>query len=76
MHEVELWACVDAEGQYEVGTSAEAARERYENEVGALVDCEGFRMVKVTLKVAVAATAELEGEAPPADGASQLLSVK
>ncbi len=75
MHEIELWACVDSDGQYECGTSAESARERFENEIGSLADVEGFRLVCLTVKVALPVPVELTGEAP-LTGESKLLSVK
>ncbi len=75
MHEIELWACVDSEGQYEVGTSAEAARERYEQDIGILADVEGFRLVCLTVRVALPVPVELTGEAP-LTGESALVAVK
>ena len=49
--ECEAWVCVDAEGQYAVGTDADSAREAYETDVGELQGTDGFRLVKVTVKV-------------------------
>lgn len=63
MASVEVWVLVDAEGNHAAGTSAEAAREAYEQDVQALVDCDGFRLVKVTLQVPLPVPVELTGKA-------------
>ena len=48
--ELELWACVDDEGQYECGTTQEAAIERYEAESASSNQRSGFRLVAFTVK--------------------------
>ncbi len=53
VHECEVWVVVDAAGDYAVGISAEAAREKYEEDIGALNEADGFRLVKVALHVPV-----------------------
>ncbi len=68
-HECEVWVCVDATGDYAVGVSAEAAREKYTEDIGDLGDCEGFRLVKVTVKVPMPLD-ELVVDAPELPGAS------
>lgn len=62
--QVEVWVVVDAEGQYAVGVDAETARRAYANEIGALEETEGFRLVKVGLTVPMPAVAELSGVVP------------
>ena len=61
---VDLWACVDSNGDYAVGSSDEAAREKYEEDVGALNEVAGFRLVKVAVTVPLPEVIELEVEAP------------
>jgi hypothetical protein len=56
-----MYACVDTEGDYGIGKDVGAARESYENDIQALNECEGFRIVQVTLQVSVPAVAELTG---------------
>lgn len=60
--DVEMWACVDDEGNYAVGASDEEAREKYEEQVQALSEASGFRLVKVTVKVPLPEIVELTGE--------------
>ncbi len=73
--ELELWACVDDEGQYEVGTTQEAAVERYESEIGALNERSGFRLVAFTVKVPCPEPAYVNVEIP-AGAEPALVSVK
>jgi len=60
----EAWLCVDSAGDYAVGNSEAAAREKYEEDVQALSDCGGFRMVQLWINVPLPAIVELTGDAP------------
>lgn len=51
--EVEAWVIVDANGDSAVGADAQHARDRYTDDIGALEEGDGFRMVKVILRVPV-----------------------
>ena len=62
--QVEVWCCVDADGGYAVGADEQAAKDKYEEDVGALNEAGGFRMVKVTVTVPLPELIELEVEAP------------
>ncbi len=64
--DVEVWIVVDSCGDSAVGTDAHEARERFEENVQNLNDAEGFRMVKVIVKVPLpeASVIELEASAP------------
>lgn len=62
--EVELWVCVDSNGDYSVAKTDSDARENYESEVQNLADTEGHRMVKVTLTVPLPEVVELTGTVP------------
>lgn len=67
---VELWACIDSNGDYAVGYSEETAREKYEEDVGALSECSGFRLVKICVAVPLPEPVELTGEASETGPAS------
>lgn len=70
MVEVELWACVDASGDYGVGKDEEAACQAYEDDIGGTAP---RRLVKLTVKVPAPAVVELTGEAPAdAEAAGEL----
>ncbi len=60
--DVEMWACIDSDGQYGVGHDADNARGNYADNIGALEDSEGFRLVRVTVKAPLPIIAELTGE--------------
>src|SRR5262245_11035177 len=60
---VELVVLVDSCGDSAIGTDAEAAREAYEENVQALNECDGFRIVKVRVRVPLPEIATLEVEA-------------
>jgi hypothetical protein len=60
----EVWMIVDAAGDYAVGTDADAAKERYAEDVGELAEAEGFRLVKVSLTVPLPKVLEMAGTAP------------
>lgn len=70
----EVFLVIDQAGDYAVGNSAEAAREKYEEDIGALNAAEGFRIVKLLVRVPLPEVVELAGEAP-AVGSAALLSV-
>lgn len=70
----EVWLCVDQAGDYAVGVDAESARSAYAENIGALEDTEGHRMVKVIVTVPLPEVVELAGEAP-ATGKAVLTSV-
>jgi len=59
--ECECWICVDAEGQYAVGSDEASAREKYTEDVGDLSEVDGFRLVKVSLTVPLPKPIELSG---------------
>lgn len=67
---VEMWACVDACGDYGVGADEEKARENYEEAIQALSESGGFRLVKVTVLVPLPEAIELTGEASEQETAS------
>ena len=67
---IELWACIDSNGDYATGEDAEKARERYEENVGAVSEAEGFRLVKVSVLVSLPEPVELTGEASDEETAS------
>lgn len=51
MVEIEVYIVVDAEGNSAIGETKEQAIERYEEEVGSLNECDGFRIVRGGFKV-------------------------
>jgi len=75
VEKIPVCICVDSDGCYAVGKDESQAREAYENDVGALNECGGFRLVCMTVAVPLPETVELEGTAPP-DGAAKLEVVK
>jgi hypothetical protein len=60
---VEIWIVVDDCGDTATGSTAEEAREHFEEEIGSLSEREGFRTVKVSVRVPLPKTATLELEA-------------
>lgn len=73
--EVEVFVVVDSAGDYATGVDVDKAKEAYENDVQALVDAEGFRVVKVVVKVPLPEVVELVGVVPET-GAPSVLAVK
>lgn len=71
MIEVELFLLVDSNGDRVCGLTADAAREMYESDIGNLNECEGFRLVKLLVKVPLPEVVALTGTAP-AQGAATL----
>ena len=66
--DLEVFVVVDANGDYATGTTADAAKEAYENDIGPLADADGFRVVRVNLSVplpvVIEAAAEVEDDEP------------
>ena len=58
----EMWLCVDANGDYATGVDSDTAVQAYENDIGELNATEGFRLVKVVVKVPLPVVVELTGE--------------
>ena len=61
--EVEVVVLVDSCGDSAIGTDEAAARESYEENIQALSECDGFRLVKIKVKVSLPEIAEIEVEA-------------
>jgi hypothetical protein len=76
MTELELWVCVDANGDYGLGKDAESAKEQYENDVGMLCDGDGFRLYKLKLQVPLPTLVELSGTVADEQGGLVALSVE
>jgi len=68
MVDVELWVVVDEAGNYSVGNDAEAAAEKYSDDIG---DGDGTakRLVKVILKLPTPKPITLTGKVPAEAGA-------
>ncbi len=60
MADLELFVVVDQTGDFAVGQTAEEARNKYEEDVGALADAEGFRTIKINLTVPLPEIIEAE----------------
>ena len=69
--ECEIYVVIDQSGDYAVGNSADAAREKYEEDIGGLNECEGFRIVRMKVNVPLPEVVELTGTVP-AQGAAKL----
>ena len=72
MLDVEIWVCVDANGDYAVGTDAAACEERFAEDVGTDPEV-GRRVVRVVLKVPTPAVPTLTGTVP-AEGGAELVA--
>ena len=70
----EVWICVDAAGDYAVGKEESEACDAYEQTIGELVNCGGYRLVKLIVNVPLPDVVELQGAAP-AQGAAKLTVV-
>jgi hypothetical protein len=57
----EIWVLTDTNGDYAVGIDADEARVKYEEQIGELAVCDGFRLVKVSLSVPLPSVAEVSG---------------
>ena len=55
---LEIFVIVDAAGDFAVGTTLEAAKERYTDDIGPLEDAEGFRCIKLAVAVPLPAVIE------------------
>jgi hypothetical protein len=65
----DVFVVIDQAGDYAVGNTADGARCRYEFEVGSLGNADGFRVVKLAVRVALPEMIELpEVEAVAHDG--------
>ncbi len=51
MFEVEVFVCIDTDGQSGVGDSEDAAKADYGENGYDLADCNGFRIIKVILSI-------------------------
>ena len=70
--QIEVFVCINQDGEYEVGTTAEQVRERFEENIGALADQDGMRIVRCWLKVPLPTIMEVQGEIE--DGATAELT--
>lgn len=59
-----VYVLIDASGNYAVGSSEDAARQAYADEIGALDEQDGFRIIKLMVKAAVPAIVPFETVAP------------
>lgn len=59
---VEVWVMVDAAGDYVAHSDADSLAEVWEERIGDVKDAEGFRRVKLTVKVPLPTVIELAGE--------------
>jgi hypothetical protein len=57
----DLVLLIDANGDYAVGKCQDTAAEAYEQDVGALSESGGFRIVNLTVKATLPESVELEG---------------
>ena len=70
----DVYLIVDDCGDYAVGNSPEAAREKYEECVQPLADCGGFLLVKLAVEGPLPEVVELAIDVP-ADATAATLSV-
>lgn len=64
----EVFVLVDANGDYAVGNSREHAIEKYEEDIQAVADCEGFRLVKLDVSVPLPEAVTVDVNVPPGEG--------
>lgn len=64
----EVFVLIAASGDYAVGTSEEAARERFQEDIGGLEEQDGFRIVKLLVKAVLPAIVPFETVAPDVHG--------
>jgi hypothetical protein len=69
---VEVWVICDSDGDTATGGTPDEARESYEENVGPLNEQDGFRMVKVLIRVPLPETCivEVEAQAPVLEAAT------
>jgi len=60
----EVVMVVDSAGDYAVGKDLESAIEAYENEVQSIAESGGYRVVNLTLNVALPESVELSADVP------------
>ena len=66
----EVWLCIDNDGCYEVGCDADEARSRYEENVGALADADGFRLVRLGVTIPAPEPISVEVDVPDEEPAA------
>ncbi len=71
MIEIEVWVKVNENGEYEVGTSGDEAKDRFEENIGD-DGTQGMRFVKLTVKVPLPVTIEISGEVETAEEPGEL----
>lgn len=67
MNEFDVWMCVDSAGDYAVGTDECSAREAYEKSIQPLADCDGFRLVKLSVTMPLPVPIEIAVDVPEVD---------
>jgi hypothetical protein len=72
METLEIVVCVDANGDYRTGRDADEAREKYEEDIGALAECDGFRIYNLTLTVPLPRPVEVSGTVARTDDSATL----
>lgn len=65
---VELWICLDSNGDFAIGLDADSARTSYEETIGPLAECDGFRLLKLALIAPVPEPICLTGWVAPEGG--------
>jgi hypothetical protein len=60
----EVFLVIDQNGDYAVGNTPETAREKFEEDIGPLADCESFRCVKLIVAVPLPEMPVLTGSVP------------
>lgn len=68
MKTVEVWVLIDSDGNYAVANDQERVKEVYEEDTQPFGDADGFRLVKLSLRVALPEVIEASGEIPDTDG--------
>ncbi len=71
---IDSFMVVDSVGDFGVGRTLEAAKEDYENNIQPMSDCEGFRVITLTVNVALPEAVELTGTAPDSGAAALTVS--
>lgn len=74
---LEVWVCVDAQGDYGTGSSEEAAKEQYAEDIGPLETCGGFKLYQMWLTVPLPEILTVTGEIAEdaAEGSAVTLTV-
>ena len=71
MCEIEVWVKINDQGEYEVGTNDEEAKDRFEETIGD-DGLKGTRFVKLTVKVPLPKPIEIVGEVTMSEEAGEL----